>query len=79
MFSGATAALSKVNIMNWLDTTIQGLCKNNVLVHAGRNREWGFFHHLSLYEFLETTSVLSSALTQWGHDCAVHDYSLGRV
>ena len=38
--------------------------KYNSLVHAGPNREWGFYHHILLKEFLKITSVLSEAIMQ---------------
>ena len=66
-----------MNLMTWLDATIQSLTKHNVLVHAAGQRQWGFYHHMTLGEFLEIMSVLSSAFMQWGNDAAAHGYSCG--
>ena len=76
---GVTPAASKIYLMTWLNPTIQSLTKYNVLVHAAGQRQWRFYHHMTLGEFLEITSVLSSALMQWENDCVAHGYSCGRL
>ena len=52
LVAGATPAQSKANLAQWLDVTIQGMTKYDTLVYAGANREWGFFHHILLDEFI---------------------------
>ena len=75
---GATAAVSKLNSVRWLDSLIRSLTKYNSLVHAGPNREWGLYHHNLLKEFLKITLVLSEAFMQWGQDCTANGHSCGR-
>ena len=65
---GATAAISKSNFIQWLDTVIQGLTKYDSLVYARPNREWGFYHRILMKEFLSIISVLSAAFQQWGRE-----------
>ena len=79
VLSGATPAVSKQNFLQWLDSTIQGLTKHNTLVYAGGQREWGFYHHMILGEFLDITSILGLAFQQWGNDCTANGLSCGRV
>ena len=76
---GATLAASKINFMRWLDLVIQGLTKYNCFVYHGSIRQYGFFHHILMSEFLSITSVLSQAFAQWGRDCAANGFSCGIV
>ena len=79
LLAGATPAQSKANLAQWLDVTIQGMTKYDTLVYAGANREWGFFHHILLDEFIRITSALSEALSNWGQDCQNNGFSCGRL
>lgn len=64
MLPGATAALSKLVFMNWMDNVNKVETKNNPLVFSAGQREWGFYHHIMLDEFLKIAEALSSAFRQ---------------
>ena len=60
---GATAALSKLAFMNWMDNVINRETRHNPLAYyePGSQSEWGFYYHMLLDEFLEITGALSNA------------------
>lgn len=77
---GATANQSKLNLQQWLDNTIVRMSSHDPLVYTSTGmRQWGLYHELLLSEFINITSVLSSALNVWGTNCVGRGWSCGQL
>jgi len=77
---GATATVSKQNLIAWLDQIISSFTSEDPFVYKTNGmRMPGFYHQIKCDEFTKLQSRLSEALLEWGSDCLNTRNSCGEM